>query len=281
MYDKINKTYSDWRQRMKKKKKLRKISLWLFIASFICTMAILFSSIILKKYPVVLNYILLFLLIVVIGGFSGSIIILFISFIIKDKQPESKAIKSFLKKETILCPMCGYGSKRVIHNKIYCSNCNAYYKSDKFIIKNNEQISKTERASYLLIKQDQKYKSIKDALEILQKDNYVLENIRTSGEFSSHDCIDSFSRNYSSFEEFTKNVNDDFAEKKKNSAAEVDWSNTVFTVINKDTGFEISFYYGEHNNYTFLSTWFTKETKVYRDDILKKLSSLIEEKNQE
>jgi len=85
----------------------------------------------------------------------------------------------------------------------------------QFDIKNNLKINTLfvdakKHITISLIKQEQKYKSIEDALEILQKDHYVLQNIRTSGEFSSHDCVAPFSREYSSVDELKRCANDDF-----------------------------------------------------------------------
>ena len=267
---------------MEKKKKLRKIALWLFIVSVICFPLLAFSESLLKAYPVILNLVNILLLIGLIGGLLGAVIILFISLLIIGKKSEAKVVKSLSQKDIVLCPICGSGSKKVGLNEIYCVKCNSYYRSDRFNIKDGVQLSdsskKTEPIFCSLIKQKQKYKSIEDALEILQKGNYILQNIRTSGEFSSHDCIDSFSREYSSIDVFKKCVNDDFDEKKKNTAAEVDWSNTEFTVKNKDTGFEIFLYYGEHSNSSHFCTYVTEETKANWDDVVEKLFSLIEEK---
>lgn len=376
---------------MDKKKKLRKIALWLFAVSVVCFPLFPFSQSLLKAYPVILNLVNILLIIGLVGSFWGSIIVFFISLFNREKHLKSKTKNLYNQKDIDeLCPRCGDSLRSVKFNtfneKKYCYLCAAYYKnrfdvkngeliekktnaklhseviihkrplnscrseteitdfiinmfSDKveivwgvgwrggesnadgvsgseildadyfethsieefieflktkswaeiflkeFDIKNNLKINrlfnaakKTNFVAVPLVKQEQKYKSIENALEILQKGNYVLQNIHASGEFSSHDCIDSFSWEYSSIDEFTKCVNDDFVEKKKNTAAEVVWSSTVFTVKNKDTDFEISFYYGEHSDYSHLSAWITKGTKSYWDDVVEKLSSLIEEK---
>lgn len=270
---------------MDKQKKLRKTALWLFIVSVVCFPLLAFSESLLKAYPVILNLVNILLLIGLVGGLLCAVIILFISLLISRKKPESKVIKSPSQKNIILCPTCGSSSKRVGLNEIYCVNCNSHYRSDRFNIKDREQLSdnnkKTEYAFCSLVKQEQKYKSIEDALEILQKDNYVLQNIRTSGEFSSHDCVAPFSHDYFSVDELKKYANDDFDKTKKNTAAEIDWSNTIFTVKNKDTNFKISFYYGEHSNSSLLSACITKDTKSCWEDVVKKLSSLIEEKTKD
>lgn len=268
---------------MDKKKKLRKIALWLFIISIVCFPLIAFIQDLLKACPVILNLANILLIVALIGGLLGAVIILFISLLISEKKSDAKVIKSLSQKNIVLCPICGSGSKRVGLNKIYCVNCNSYYRSDRFNIKDGEQLSdsskKTEPVFCSLIKQEQKYKSIEDALEILQKDNYVLQNIRTSGEFSSHDCVASFSHEYSSVDELKKCANDDFDKEKKNTAAEIDWSDTIFTVKNKDTGFKISFYYGEHSGSSNLSAWITKVTKSYWDNVVEELFPLIEKNN--
>ena len=57
-----------------------------------------------------------------------------------------------------------------------------------------------------------------------------------------------------------------------------------FALLNKLTkGFcasatiPISFYYGEHSDYSYLSAFITEYTKSHWDDVVEKLSSLIEE----
>ena len=265
---------------MDKKKKLRKIALWLFIVSVICFPLLAYSESLLKAYPVILNLVNILLLIGLVGGLLGAVIILFISLLISEKKPESKVIKSPSQKDMVLCPICGSGSKRVVLNKIYCVNCNLYYRSDRFNIKDGVQLSdscnKKEHVFCSLIKQEQKYKSIEDALEILQKCNYVLQKIKTTGEFSSHDWVAPFSHEYSSVDELKKCANDDFDKEKKGTTVEIDWSDTIFTVKNKDIDFKISFYYGEHSGFSHLSAWITKDTKSYWDNVVEDLSPLIE-----
>ena len=265
---------------MDKKKKLRKIALWLFIVSVICFHLLAFSESLLKAYPVILNLVNILLLIGLIGGLLGAVIILFISLLIIGKKSEAKVVKSLSQKDIVLCPICGSGSKKVGLNEIYCVKCNSYYRSDRFNIKDGVQLSdsskKTEPVFCSLIKQKQKYKSIEDALEILQKGNYILQKINTSGEFSSHDWVAPFSHEYFSVDELKKYANDDFDKEKKDTTVEIDWSDTIFTVKNKDTDFKISFYYGEHSGSSHLGAWITKGTKTYWDNVVEDLSPLIE-----
>ena len=97
-----------------------------------------------------------------------------------------------------------------------------------------------------------KYKSIEDAIHILQDNEFVLNSIRTGGECSGHDCIDSFSKEYISYKDFEENVYDDFRlhQERIKGAAELDWSTTMFRLSNQHIGFNVTISIGEDNGKT-------------------------------
>lgn len=127
-----------------------------------------------------------------------------------------------------------------------------------------------------------KYKSIEDTINILQENEFVLNSIRTGGECSGHDCIDSFKKEYSSYKDFEENVYDDFKlhQERIKGAAELDWSTTMFNLSNERLGFSVTISIGEDNGNTNVSEpyfFISKENsntkdKEYCDNLLAKLN---------
>ena len=97
-----------------------------------------------------------------------------------------------------------------------------------------------------------KYKSIEDIIHILQNKEFELKRIRTVGTCSGHDCIDSFSNEYTSYQDFIEKVYDDFNLDKERikDFAELDWSTTMFTLLNEQHGFKVTISIGEDNGNT-------------------------------
>ncbi len=97
-----------------------------------------------------------------------------------------------------------------------------------------------------------KYKSILDTIHILEKNEFKLLRIRTDGVCSGHDCTDNFSNEYSSYEDFISKVYDDFNSKKERVAgfAQLDWSITMFELLNEEHNIRIILGIDEGNGNT-------------------------------
>lgn len=97
-----------------------------------------------------------------------------------------------------------------------------------------------------------KYKSILDTIHILEKNEFKLLRIRTDGVCSGHDCTDNFSKEYSSYEDFISKVYDDFNSKKERVAgfAQLDWSITMFELLNEEHNIRIILGIDEGNGNT-------------------------------
>ena len=83
------------------------------------------------------------------------------------------------------------------------------------------------------------YKEMEDVVRILIDDGFAVSSVRTHGEFSSHDFVAPFNREYSSIEEFQKNVYTDYEKELKaciKAGPELSWEGTFIKLFNAETG---------------------------------------------
>ena len=113
------------------------------------------------------------------------------------------------------------------------------------------QKEKTQSLNYCetIVSSEPKYQSIEEIIHILCTEGFILKYITTCGECSGHDCIDELHCEYSSIEEFKKNVYKDFEEKEQRikDSAELSWTTTMFVLYNKDLDFRIVLSISEDN----------------------------------
>jgi len=94
------------------------------------------------------------------------------------------------------------------------------------------------------------YDEIEAVVRILTDDGFAVSSVRTYGECSSHDFVDAFSREYSSIEEFQKNVYTDYAENLQRCmkyGPELSWEGTFIKLFNNETGIWATISFSENS----------------------------------
>lgn len=82
-----------------------------------------------------------------------------------------------------------------------------------------------------------KYQTIESAIKLLERQGFVLKQIHTSGETSSHMWCVGFNRKYESFQEFLEKASPDycrFASERQDSGPHREWTSTNFRLVNAD-----------------------------------------------
>lgn len=94
------------------------------------------------------------------------------------------------------------------------------------------------------------YKEMEDVVRILIDDGFAVSSVKTYGEFSGHDFVDAFSREYSSIEEFQKNAYAEYAENLQRSekvGPSLSWEGTFINLLNAETGLRSTISFSEHS----------------------------------
>ena len=94
------------------------------------------------------------------------------------------------------------------------------------------------------------YKEMEDVVRILIDEGFAVSSVRTYGEFSGHDYVAPFSREYSSIEEFQKNVYTDYKEELdacNRTGPSLSWEGTFINLFNAKTGLGATISFSENH----------------------------------